>query len=413
MEKIENVEIITMDNTDLSTIDENFLANMERIDFDNPKTLLTYGSNLLNEISEMTQSVTKMISNDEEVEVNLDVNVNECIRDLGRFDTALEKVDKYTTKAKNKGVVGFIASTVDKLSKAKKEESGTPTYLAEFEEYCKKVDTVAEILESQKNGILLDIEISDALIKKLREYIPKLQILIKALSEDIAQYEEDVVEPLKIDTETSKDNPLVAKQYAVAKQKLDLAEKKLYNLEENLVKIKERIAESEITQINNMNLCTMHESYLRDNIPALKIQASSMLQVKRQEKKIQKYQLLVDVTNEAFKTNSETLKANVQNVTELATSGDIKIETYKEINKNIAEAAKLIQKGTDERIQKRRKNMDALQEISRSIDEYNNSIRNAMAMEAIDYGAVLDMTSNKDYTNSTSTGAYVKGSKNG
>lgn len=406
MEKIENVEIVTTDNTGLSAIDEEFLANVERVDFDNAKTILTYGSDLLNEISEMTQSVTKMISDDEKVEVDLNLNVNECIRDLGRFDTALEKVDKMTTKAKNKGIAGFIASTVDKLAKAKKDSDGAPTYAAEFEAYCKKVDTVAEILKSQQNGILLDIEISEALISKLREYQPKLEILIKVLSEDIKRFEEEVVEPLRIDAEAN-DDDMLKKQYAAVKMKLDFAERKIYTLEENLVKIKERIAENEITNVNNMYLCTMHESYLRDNIPALKIQASSMIQVKRQESKIQKYQLLVDVTNEALKSNSQTLKSNVQKVNELAANGDIKMETFKEINKNIAETAQLIQKGSDERIQKRRKNREVLREISNSIDKYNESIKKAMSLEAVNYETFLEMTTDSDI----STGAYVKRSK--
>lgn len=403
-------EIIEAGETNLTAVDEEFLINLERVDFDNPKTLLTYGSDLLTEISDMTQSVTRMISNDEKEELDLGVNVNECIRDLGRFSTTLEKVDKLTTRAKPKGVAGLIASTVDKIAKKRKDEDA-PTYLAEFEAYCGKVDTVAQILEKQKNGILLDIEISTALIEKLRTYIPKLEALIEILLQDKKKFEEEVVEPLRIEAETNKGDFLVAKQYAAARQKLDLAEKKLYNLQENLVKIKTNIAENEITQVNNMQLCTMLETYIRDNIPALKIQASSMIQVKRQESTIQKYQLIVDVTNEALKANSETLKRNIENVNELAAGGDIKIDTFKEINKNITEAAQLIQRGTDQRIQSRKKNMEALCEISNSIDNYNNSIRNAMAVEAIDYSTVLEMTGSDNDSFKTSTGAYVKGNK--
>ncbi len=399
-------EIVNKENAEIVGIDEDFLVNLERVDFDNPMTILSYGSSLLNEMGEIMQSIAKLMNNEEHTE--MDIDINEKIRDLGNFSTSLEKVDKLTTKAKSKGVAGLIASTVDKLTMKKKKGEGTPTYFAEFENYCDKVEEVARIIENQKNSTLLDIEISKAFVDKFRPYIQRLEAVIAIGIQDKQKFEEEVLEPLRIEFEAEPSNVVAKKQYMVAKQKIELFDDKLARLQETLAIAKNTVAENQLSQAPNMQLVLMYESYNRNTVPALKIQAASMIQTKRQESKINKQQLLVEVTNEAFLKNSQQLKKNIDDVNKLASEGNIKISTLQELKKNIGEAVALVQKGNEQRIKERNRNMELLSEISSDLDGYQDTIRNIMATDVFDYDTVIEATDSVDDGKKKIT--YVKGS---
>lgn len=376
---MDNFEIVEVGNTDIAAVDEEFLVNMERVDFDNGRSIIDYGSALLDEMSKVTLGIGQVANNNELVEVPVDIN--EMIRDLGKFSTSIEKVEKATTKANTKGFSGLIASTVDKLiSKKKNGEDAVPTYYAEYNNYCKKVELVQEALEKQINGALLDIQISEATVKNIKPYLGKLKALIDIGLKDKQKYDEEVVEPLRIDAETER-TELAKKRYSLAKQKSTLFGRKLLDLQKVLENTQESMLQNELVQMPNQEYVMNATAFVRDVVPALKLNASSTIQIKRAESRIAKYELLVDVTNETLAQSSEQLKDNITRMNILAEEGGIKTSTLMEVKKNIGDAAALIKKGKDQRASLQDRNMELLRGISNDLNEYQKSIQDLIKLE--------------------------------
>ncbi len=404
---MDKLEIIGRNDTSITEFDEEFLANLERVDFDNPMTILSYGSALLNEMSELMQNITKLMNNEETVE--MDVNINEKIRSLGKFCSSLETVDKIATKnGAKKGLPGLIATAVDKVTSKKKEDEQVPTYYAEFESYSEKVDAVAKILENQKNSTLLDIDISKSFIEKFKPFIKKLEAVIKIGFMDRQAFIDDVINPLEIEVASNPDDDILRKQYEVAKQKIALFEDKLARLQETLITAKNTVTENQLSQSPNMQLVLMYESYIKNTIPALKIQAASIIQTKRQENKIAKHQLLVEVTNKALLDNSQQLKNNIVAVNKLSAEGNIKASTLIELKKNIGTAVDLVKKGADMRATERQKNMELLSSISSELSEYQREVDNVIASENFNYRNALGINNNGDVNGNNTNGASLK-----
>lgn len=406
---MEKVEGIDTESTEIVVTKDISVDDIERVDFDNPVTILSYGSKLLDEMGNIMQSISKMFENDEE-KLGSNADVNEKIRSLGNFSTALEIVDKATTtKSSTKGISKIVTSVIEKIASGKKKEEATPTYHSEYERYCAKVDDVANLIVNQKNSTLIDIEISNAFISKFSPYIKKLELVIEMGLKDRDDFLETVVEPLRIEAEASNDS-LIIKQYSIAKQKLELFEDKLSRLQETLITSKNTVAESQIRQAPDMQLVMMYESYIQNTVPALKIQAASMVGTKRQESKIAKQQLLVQVTNEAFKKNSEQIKSNIVEVNKLAAEGNIRVATLEELKNNIGEAVKLVEEGFIQRTEARRKNMELLQEINDSFNEYKNSIDEIIASDIFGIEQLTESTTAND-GQIESMGSYTKRAK--
>lgn len=398
MDKMENFDIvITGDEIESFLIEEDFLTNMERVNFDDAKSIINYGSDLLKEMSDVTLSIGQVANNNELVEIPVDVN--EMIRDLGKFSTSLEKVEKATTKANSKGFSGLIASAVDKLiSKKKDGDDNVPTYYAEYKNYCEKVELVQEALEKQINGTLLDIEISEATSKNIKPYIAKLKALIEIGTQDKQKYDEEVLEPLRIEAETEK-TEFAMKRYSLAQQKSTLFGRKLLDLQKVLSNTQESMTQNELVQMPNMEYVMNATAFIRDVVPALKLNASSTIQIKRSESRIAKFELLVDVTNETLAQSSEQLKDNITRINKIAEEGGIKTSTLLEVKKNIGDAAALIQKGKSQRASLQDKNMELLKGISEDLDQYQKNIQ-----DLVKFGTSLDVVDTKEVAN----GAYAK-----
>jgi len=352
----------------------------ERIDFDNPITILNYGSTLLNEMNSLTQNISSLMSNDEKIELDY----ADKFLSLGDLSKGLELVDKRREEkeaiSKSK-VRKLLAEFKGKLPFGKKLEEYEPTYFAEYENYCKKIDEVGAVIEKLKASTLVGIEISKELSNNLQPYVLGLTKLIEVGYSDKERFDNEVVAVLVAEVADSQDG-LKLKQLAVAKQKSELLEKKLVELETVLVTMKNTVIETSLSQNPNMSLVIAYDSYVRTTLPTLKMQASSLIETRKQQERIASHQLLVDKTNEVLVKNAEQLKNNIGAANKLMDEGNIRVDTLKKIEKEIGAAVELVKKGQEQILSNRQKNQQTLKEISSTLDTYSDTLQSLVDSEA-------------------------------
>ena len=345
---VENIEEKYNNITENSTTEITGYTDYNRVNFDDPASILKYGTDLLNEMGILMKNVSTMMRRD-------DLNLNELTEKIDKLSTFNNELDKLDEKKQQQLVPNnsLIKKVTSLLKQRLGMEEESLSYADEFEKYTENLDVIASYVEEQKNNTIADINMHKEFVKQMKPYEIKLNELINLGEQDLADYKKKIDDLEKEIVNGQSDHEI--NEIKLARQKMEIFSRKLEELKKNLVLIKNTIAECELKQGPDMELVFMYDSYVHTTIPVLKVQATSMVGVRRQASALASHKQLVDATNEAAKKNSELLVGNIQAATDLSIEGNIKMETLKELEKNIQEGIKILKDGTAKRIATRDK----------------------------------------------------------
>ena len=380
---VENIEEKYNNITENSTTEITGYTDYNRVNFDDPASILKYGTDLLNEMGILMKNVSTMMRRD-------DLNLNELTEKIDKLSTFNNELDKLDEKKQQQLVPNnsLIKKVTSLLKQRLGMEEESLSYADEFEKYTENLDVIASYVEEQKNNTIADINMHKEFVKQMKPYEIKLNELINLGEQDLADYKKKIDDLEKEIVNGQSDHEI--NEIKLARQKMEIFSRKLEELKKNLVLIKNTIAECELKQGPDMELVFMYDSYVHTTIPVLKVQATSMVGVRRQASALASHKQLVDATNEAAKKNSELLVGNIQAATDLSIEGNIKMETLKELEKNIQEGIKILKDGTAKRIATREKNQKVLEELNASLNETNAQMVGVLNQEAVSFPEIFE-----------------------
>lgn len=341
-------------------------CKFQRVDLNTPSTILSYCSDVKDAISNILDSTSQMA-----IEVNEEQVTEAELAQIPNLGESLEESEK--SKNKNtlvKSIKGFLGKLgIDAFKEVLEED----TYASRYREYCDMLSKIADSVESQKQNTLNDIELKNNIINEMMPLIQQLEIMIKVGIQDKQVYDEKT-EELKA---TADPNDIdVQHQIQYRTQISAIFNNKLNELEKVLIAYKGQIQIYRVQQNSDMELVMANESYLSDAVPLLKANGSSMVLGKIQEKRMERQKALDAATNQALIQNAKQLQVNAQSAVDLSVNGRVTIDALKQLEASVKAGAQVLINGKKAKQQKNEQERKELQNLSRTLTEYNEELLN-------------------------------------
>lgn len=384
MEIDDNNVVIENNETEQNSVVE--YTDFNRVNFDDPTTILRYGSDLIKEMGALMQDVATMMRRD-------DVNLSELESKIDKLTTFNDELDELDKKKQQQLVpANGIVKAVSKVAAIFKGKLGiedeSASYADQFDKYTENIDLLGAYVEEQKNNTIADINMYGEFIKQMKPYEADIEKLISVGEQDLADYQAKVSEQEKVAIANGDVDAI--REVTLSKQKIEIFQRQLDELRKNLVLIKNTIAECKMTQNTSMEQVFQYDSYVNTALPMMKVQATSMIGVRRQAAALASHKQLVDATNDAIRKNSQLLVGNIQMATDLSVEGNIKMDTLKELDANLKKGAQILKDGYALKKQTIEKNKKAYFELSKSLDDTTNATMGAFAPEVMDVSEVFE-----------------------
>lgn len=360
MENNNGNEIVVYDNNG-QIIDCQFA----RIDMNQPASILSYCSDVKDQISGILESTAQMSIAAEEVVLD-----EATINSIASFDESLDESDKQRNK-KELAIVTKAKSFLAKMGVDKfEDEARLKTYKGRYDEYCRGISLVVEAVEKQKQASLNDIQLRNEIIEEMTPLIEQLEIMVKVGHEDKAKYDAETDEIRKIQPQT------LDTEYEIQyrEQLSEVLNNKLHELEKALVLYKEQIQTYRLQQKTDMQLTMEADSYIRDQAPILKAQGSVMVFNRQQADRITRMQKLNEKSNEAITNNARQLEQNVQATIDLMLNQGISVDTLKVVDQSLRKGVDLFRNGRAQKHQQVESQRASLKALSESLDAYQQEV---------------------------------------
>lgn len=360
MENNNGNEIVVYDNNG-QIIDCQFA----RIDMNQPASILSYCSDVKDQISGILESTAQMSIAAEEVVLD-----EATINSIASFDESLDESDKQRNK-KELAIVTKAKSFLAKMGVDKfEDEARLKTYKGRYDEYCRGISLVVEAVEKQKQASLNDIQLRNEIIEEMTPLIEQLEIMVKVGHEDKAKYDAETDEIRKIQPQT------LDTEYEIQyrEQLSEVLNNKLHELEKALVLYKEQIQAYRLQQKTDMQLTMEADSYIRDQAPILKAQGSVMVFNRQQADRITRMQKLNEKSNEALTNNARQLEQNVQATIDLMLNQGISVDTLKVVDQSLRKGVDLFRNGRAQKHQQVESQRASLKALSESLDAYQQEV---------------------------------------
>lgn len=340
-----------------------------RVDFNNPTTILSYGSKLLEDMGSFMKNVSIMTKTDETSDLKLDERlekINNFINYLSSSDSDVVVNKKLLPVLSKK-----IGSTVNEI---KNKIFGIDTYNESFaDQYSKvneEIDAIMQAVEYKKMSVIDSMEIDRAFINNMNGFITKLAKLIEVGMEDLENYKEETA---SLEQQDNLDD-ISKREIEVRNSLANLFEQKLESLKKSLVIAKNSILESKMKENVNMQLVIQYQEYNENTINILRNQSTSMITTKVQRNNLAEQQQLNQITNDIITKNSDTIVKNIEDVNSLREKGNIYVESLKKLSDNALKGIELIKKSDALVLESRRKNEPIIQQIMENLDNCRDEI---------------------------------------
>ena len=318
-------------------IEANYEEEIDRLDFNDPSSMLNLGSKLLEEAKNLVTNASLMNKNFDD---KPQIVISEELKIVGDFKNKVKSIEDKSKNQEKKSPLLPIASKLFKRVNELFDEN--LSYSGLLEEYNQGIEAINVHLAEQNGEILQSIAHSKEYISKLEPIVEKLKRTIEVGREDIKNYQETVIKPLE---ERSKNNPEDILELNYAKQIKNLFENRLNSLERSQITLEANISEQKQKQGPNMELVILATDWMNTVAPTLMISGVNIVDTHIQAKRLEEYKAIVTSSNDILKENSKKIVDNIQKTTDLKLAGNIQIDTLKEFADNLSKGTQLLKDG--------------------------------------------------------------------
>ena len=349
----------------------NVILNYERVDFNNPTTIINYGHEVKEKIVDLFKQVINNSNDYEEFLLTDDV-----LKGIESFPEKLEKYDKKISKKQNSISYKIKKSFKSLVLKDNEPDIKANSFKEQYNEYLENIEKARKIVESVMNGSLNDITTRKELYKSLVPFITILDEVIKVGESDKESYEKEIEfeeqelnniksDISKYDSEKASD---LDRSINLKRQYLLLFEERLNELKNNLAIYKENEAQFKIQEVNEQKLVLAANSFLKDTSVMLELQASLYVGNYKQKNRGNTLQAINDAGNCSLKKNSELLKENTLVANNVLVSKGISIDTIQTICDNLNECLRIHMEGRETRKVQIQLDKDAINSLNSTLD---------------------------------------------
>lgn len=357
MKKNEQIEIVDYDQKFKITN-----CDFQRMDFSNPTTVLSYGDEVKNRISNIMESTAQM-----SIDTKKTVIDEKLIANIVEFESSLDKIEKQE-KRKKITSVSIVKNLLERLG-VEQEKEEKDTYKERYLDYINKINELVKAVEVQKQASLSDIELRNHIAEEITPLICKLEEMIKVAKIDKDEFA-DSIEDLKSATQTQETMHTI--QYKT--QLLSVLNGKVNELEKSVVLYKTQIQEYRVQQLTEMQAVMSADSYIKDTAPILKAQGSVLLFNHEQTKRLNALRSLNQTTNETLLQNANAIAKNAEIAVDLSLNNGIEVETIENLNQSIKKGIEVFQNGRKLLNSQITQEQESLTNLSTVLDSYQKEV---------------------------------------
>ncbi len=378
-EKETVIEIINPEKTGIQKKETKEIQTkyeFERVDFNVPATIISYGSEVREQIGAVLKTTAEMSRSEEEIVLD-----EKEIRKALDLDASLDESDKKANRKELAVITGFKKLLTKVGVKKFEEEKENNSYKAKYLEYCSKIDEVTEAIRTQKAATIHDFELKKTLIEQLGPHIEELDEVILVGKQDLANFEKEVNE-LKAQHEVEGGADLY-REIQVKSMLLEAFRSKMDELERESTLYKEQIQAYRLQQGTDIVTITSQDSYIKAMAPTLTSQGSIAIFNRIQTRRLEQIQGLNDLTNEVITTNATQLQENAQRGADLYINKGITTETLMQLHESLKNGFKIYTDARDQKAKKIEKDKVILGKLQASLQDFQNSITAIVDDESI------------------------------
>ena len=328
---------------------KNLPAKIERVNFDDPNSILEYGNKPKQAISDLLVN-TAGLSIDE----GRSTLTSEMVERIYSFDDELEESDKIAGK-KELPVIVKVKALLTKLGVKKfQKEKEQNSYNAKYEEFCKNIDEVCNCVEASRQKSINDINLRRQIALEMKPYLEDLHLTIKAGEADYDLLLEEI-EGLKKIAESTEDileRESIESDIKVKEQLASVFNSKLDKLRKVFVSYRQQLLVYAEQQKNEMVLVEEQTSFIQDTQAILRAQGSSMIFNREQKTRADELAKLNEATNRAYKENAAALIVNTETISDLAVNGGLQSDSIQTLQNAIERGIDVI-RSTQEKLNER------------------------------------------------------------
>ncbi len=366
----ENEKMINVEAHELSVRDEhlavieNLPEGFVRVDFDNPNSIMNYGHDDKEAISDILVSTAGLSVKQGRLALSDDM-----IKKIYSFDEELDESDKKSSK-KELGFIRGIKSGLTRLGVKKFErEKEMNSYSARYKAYCDNISEVCSYVDEQMQQSMDDINLRREIAYEMKPYLEHLQMTIKAGEADYFLYVEE--------TKKMKESPNSEELADEIRERELIAHAfndKLDKLRKVFTSYKQQLLVYAEQQHNEMILVGQQQSYIEDQQPILRAQGSSMIFNRQQQQRASDLDRLNEATNRAYQENAMAIVENTEKIADLAVTGGLKTESIQALQSAIERSIQIV-KDTQARLEERIASDEAvLEQVNKTSDEYEHEL---------------------------------------
>ena len=329
------------------------LEFVQRIDIHDAQTVLGYGNEAQEQISQFSDRVLENVRTKDTGEIS-DM-LAQLVAELKGFDANEEKK-------------GFFSKLFNKAG------NEVTALKAKYDKVEVNVDTIVTTLQNHKKQLIDDIAMLDSLYENNQAYFRTLSLYIVAGEEKLRQLREEELPPLMAKAQETGD-PADAQAANDFAQLCDRFEKKLHDLKLSRMVSVQMGPQVRLMQNNDTILAEKIQSTIVNTIPLWKSQMVIALGLSHADRALEAERAVTDMTNDLLKKNAEMLKQGTIRTAQEAERGVIDIETIRTANTSLIETLSEVQRIQVEGAQKRQEASDELNRLEKELKDKLLEIR--------------------------------------
>ena len=329
------------------------LEFVQRIDIHDAQTVLGYGNEAQEQISQFSDRVLENVRTKDTGEIS-DM-LAQLVAELKGFDANEEKK-------------GFFSKLFNKAG------NEVTALKAKYDKVEVNVDAIVTTLQNHKKQLIDDIAMLDSLYENNQAYFRTLSLYIVAGEEKLRQLREEELPPLMAKAQETGD-PADAQAANDFAQLCDRFEKKLHDLKLSRMVSVQMGPQVRLMQNNDTILAEKIQSTIVNTIPLWKSQMVIALGLSHADRALEAERAVTDMTNALLKKNAELLKQGTIRTAQEAERGVIDIETIRTANTSLIETLSEVQRIQLEGAQKRQEASDELNRLEKELKDKLLEIR--------------------------------------
>lgn len=367
--KVGDKKIIRVNGEDIVTYGPNneiISCSLNRVDMDDPASILDYGSEYVTEISSLLKKVSEAAIEDES-----SVMSDDLIDSVKSFEDNMETTRKRREKEEKlpaiikKGKSLLAQMGVEKFKKEAYENTDEACYKS----YCNRIVELSNGVMQQAEACNKDMQLRGATVRDIMPPIHKLHIAHEIGEMDLAAYE---AETARMENGTYSMD--ISFEIERRKVNADQFRTVLADLQSDKILYQEQVSGYAVQQRTDMSIIRTSARWIRVIAPVLEANANLGLFNFRQAKRLMAMAKLDKAGNEAIAESGDNIRKNAELAVELEVNGGIKLETLQGLHNALLDGNKIYEGAQDQLRARIEKEKAFLRQISDEQDDLQRGL---------------------------------------